>query len=823
MKSSNSSGRNKKSKGSNVSLGLAETHLQSLESSLMSTSTADRFNGNTSTSSGNGNSAASRSTATAAAIAYSRALRERANGKSNSAFTSSTSTYSGIVSPDDEIHGVTRSPLYGGSGYPSTRIPTDAYSSTLLIHASNSTGNQSKQQQQQQQQQPIYSSHYETLDRSSIESTSSSCNSHSGSGGKVSNLPGLRSNNLLSSSVRDLLTSTLRHDQSSIVNGNNSSNSSAAGAGGAGASSSHLIQSIGPRSTVIRSSFDHEVPSGHRMNDQSVRTYATLIDSSTSSHRTSNNLCASTASSSATGQQQQQSSVYDTTSVTASATVPTTCLVRTQSGSRFIFPAELAENPLQSTLDQHSLLMRNNGSNNVNVLTTNSSDLNTRASTFNNKINRSNSSSFGLSSTFQSRFAKNWFTTTGGPLGGVRTRNSPVKLWKSIALILLLLCLILLFSLMYTINLYRSLSDCTCSTLMIDDPATDGPDTRAIMSSNSFLNQKSRGAASHTSGGHQNPYFNSPVHRNQQQQQQQLMDTSSPNLVPVNSNCPTLCSGRGSYSQGSCHCNSGWKGKECSIPEDECESSNCSGHGDCLSGECNCYPGFTGVNCENELCPIFCSGHGRYIKGSCHCNNGWKGKECELRKDQCESPNCSGHGLCVEGDCVCKPGWKGFTCNISTTQCEVADCNGHGKCINGICQCDIQYKGIHCEITDCIDSTCSGHGVCFEGKCICKTGWRGENCSSIDDRISKYFPNCSGHGVYDIESEKCSCFPGWSNENCSIRKFVLYMIKRLEWMTTAFILPDGREVSSLPVLAVSVRPFHPLASALSLALSLSLL
>lgn len=776
MKSSigRSNGKGMKGKGgggSTSSLGLAETHLQSLESSLM-TSPQDRLNGN----SGNGSNSTARSTATAAAIAYSRALRERANGKSTSAFTSSSSTYTGIASPDDEVNGVTRSPLYGQ--YPSTRIAADAYSSTLLIQPSN-TGhnNQSKQQQQQ----PIYASHYETLDRSSIESSSSSSNSHSGSGGasKLSNLPALRSNNLLSSSVRDLLTSTLRNsDHSSIVNTSNAPSGA----------SSHLIQSIGPRSTVIRSSFDHELPSGHRVtsNDQSIRTYATLIDSSA---RTSNNSCGTTAT---TTLGQRESSAYDSTSganATVNSNVPTTtCLVRTQSGSRFIFPAELAENPLQSTLD-HSLIMRTgpgggggvgSGSTNPSGGPGSTATGGHRGGTF-GKIGRSNSSSFGLSSTFQSRFSKNWFTTTG-PLG-VRTRNSPVKLWRTIALILLILCSVLFFSLMYTINLYRALSECTCSTLMIDDPAdvnslnggAGSSDSRAIMSSssssNSYLNHKSNNQQT----GHS--YFNSNTnngHRMNQQQQQQILDNSSPNLVPVNSNCnincPILCSGRGTYLQGSCQCSNGWKGKECNIAEDECESTNCSGHGECISGECNCYPGFTGVNCELESCPIFCSGHGRYIKGSCHCSPGWKGKECELRKDQCESPNCSGHGLCVEGDCVCKPGWKGASCNVSTSHCEVPNCNGHGQCVNGICQCDPKYKGIHCEISDCLDSTCSGHGVCFEAKCICKPGWRGENCSQIDDRLSKFFPNCSGHGVYDIEAEKCSCFSGWSGENCSLSK-----------------------------------------------------
>ena len=65
--------------------------------------------------------------------------------------------------------------------------------------------------------------------------------------------------------------------------------------------------------------------------------------------------------------------------------------------------------------------------------------------------------------------------------------------------------------------------------------------------------------------------------------------------------CPVLCSGRGQYLNGECVCNSGWKGKECQIREDECEVSNCNGHGDCIDGTCHCFSGYKGDHCENGL------------------------------------------------------------------------------------------------------------------------------------------------------------------------------------------------------------------------------
>src|SRR5205085_6071445 len=98
-------------------------------------------------------------------------------------------------------------------------------------------------------------------------------------------------------------------------------------------------------------------------------------------------------------------------------------------------------------------------------------------------------------------------------------------------------------------------------------------------------------------------------------------------------------------------------------------------------------------------------------------------------------------------------------------------CNNRGKCLQGICRCQPGFKGIGCEIEDCLDPTCGGHGVCLEGKCACKPGWRGDNCSMVDDRITKFLPNCSYRGVYDVESERCACFPGYSGDNCGQSKY----------------------------------------------------
>ncbi|GFS94452.1 teneurin-a [Trichonephila clavipes] len=68
---------------------------------------------------------------------------------------------------------------------------------------------------------------------------------------------------------------------------------------------------------------------------------------------------------------------------------------------------------------------------------------------------------------------------------------------------------------------------------------------------------------------------------------------------------------------------------------------------------------------------------------------------------------------------------------------------------------------------DCMDSSCSGHGACVQGECWCKIGWRGTNCSEADGRLSRCFPDCSSHGVFDLDTEQCICFDHWTGADCS--------------------------------------------------------
>ena len=77
------------------------------------------------------------------------------------------------------------------------------------------------------------------------------------------------------------------------------------------------------------------------------------------------------------------------------------------------------------------------------------------------------------------------------------------------------------------------------------------------------------------------------------------------------------------------------------------------------------------------------------------------------------------------------------------------------------------FTGDFCQKVDCPDPTCSEHGFCVDGSCICKKGWKGLDCGVLDEEARQCLPDCSGHGVFDLEAQKCDCFEGWVGDDCS--------------------------------------------------------
>ena len=57
----------------------------------------------------------------------------------------------------------------------------------------------------------------------------------------------------------------------------------------------------------------------------------------------------------------------------------------------------------------------------------------------------------------------------------------------------------------------------------------------------------------------------------------------------------------------------------------------CAGHGVCRHGTCFCDPGYDGANCSLVLpCPHGCSGHGLCVHGACFCEPGYEASDCSL-------------------------------------------------------------------------------------------------------------------------------------------------------------------------------------------------
>ena len=70
----------------------------------------------------------------------------------------------------------------------------------------------------------------------------------------------------------------------------------------------------------------------------------------------------------------------------------------------------------------------------------------------------------------------------------------------------------------------------------------------------------------------------------------------------------------------------------------DCFMPNCSGHGVCIDAQCHCDKGYTGSDCSipdviniTEVCAKNCSGHGTFDMQmlECRCEDGWTGNDCE--------------------------------------------------------------------------------------------------------------------------------------------------------------------------------------------------
>jgi hypothetical protein len=232
------------------------------------------------------------------------------------------------------------------------------------------------------------------------------------------------------------------------------------------------------------------------------------------------------------------------------------------------------------------------------------------------------------------------------------------------------------------------------------------------------------------------------------------------------------CSGNGNCgTYGSCDCDEGWRGSNCSVSvcygNDANSPLSCSGNGRCVQPDwCTCDAKHTGRQCEFLLfCPAVssCNGNGMCLsETACACFQGFTGTECETLL--CPT-NCSGRGTCIDNDlCQCNDGWTANDCSVPS--CTLRNsCSGHGRCIGpNRCECDDYWKGLSCDTPSCPVGRhniveCSGNGLCVgPGVCKCNKNYIGSSCeervmlriSSTPQDVSKTLSEETGDRVIDV-------------------------------------------------------------------------
>nr|AVK72278.1 slit [Xenoturbella bocki] len=216
-----------------------------------------------------------------------------------------------------------------------------------------------------------------------------------------------------------------------------------------------------------------------------------------------------------------------------------------------------------------------------------------------------------------------------------------------------------------------------------------------------------------------------------------------------------------------CQCESGFKGRYCEKPVDQCFDVPCESGGTCHSIEsqptgfiCECPAGFEGHRCEfnvDDCVENLCDNNSTCIDGpdryTCLCPPGFRGVYCEIDIDYCnaeESP-CVNGGRCVELHygyrCECMPGFTGLNCSEDVDYCFNHQCQNEGRCIDEInnyrCICPSGYRGDYCEISPMIypetspcrrhecmnDALCYNYGDTY--RCLCPLGFGGRHCEHL--------------------------------------------------------------------------------------------
>ncbi|KAN0026689.1 hypothetical protein ACTFIV_007679 [Dictyostelium citrinum] len=254
--------------------------------------------------------------------------------------------------------------------------------------------------------------------------------------------------------------------------------------------------------------------------------------------------------------------------------------------------------------------------------------------------------------------------------------------------------------------------------------------------------------------------------------------------------CTSLTRGICYMNNGTCKCNSGYVGSDCSGLQ--CNVPNCSNGGICNTtvGSCVCDSSHQGSDCSLNFkqCPkglnsLICSGGSNSCNnqtGICTCDSSHQALNCSLNFKQCptglNSLICSGgSNICNNqtGICTCDPLHQGSDCSLDFIQCPLKNsipCAGHGICNNktGDCTCNSGFANEDCSGYTCTSNNCNQHGVCdtSKGICQCYPEWQDIDClTPFKDCLN---PTCSYYGICKNTTGICECDSNHQGDDCSL-------------------------------------------------------
>ncbi|XP_056129167.1 stabilin-1 isoform X2 [Lampris incognitus] len=235
----------------------------------------------------------------------------------------------------------------------------------------------------------------------------------------------------------------------------------------------------------------------------------------------------------------------------------------------------------------------------------------------------------------------------------------------------------------------------------------------------------------------------------------------------------------GIHGNGSCSCQSGFKGVACHICSDPSKhGDNCDEDCRCLHGMCDNRPGSGGV-CR---------------RGSCTLE--YSGEYCDLVATPCNSDglhhHCHINAYCVldglHTTCVCSDGYEGdgLSCSLINPclTSKRGDCDTNAQCVylgvgNVSCVCNEGWTGdgaVCVEIDNCqLESKggCSPNADCrsigpAQSECLCKKGYMGDGITC--DRVNPCHTGNGGcHalarcGLREDGDRTCTCPEGFAGD-----------------------------------------------------------